>query len=148
MFSLAIYCLTTSNLPWFMDLTFLILFFKESDFTSITSHIHKPALFLLLLWLFILSGAICPFFSSNVFGTYHLGEFLFQYHIFLPFPTVHGVLRARLLKWFTIPFSKYQVLSELSNMTHPSWVALHCMAHSFIELDKTVVHVISLVSFL
>ena len=23
----------------------------------------------------------------------------------------------------------------------PSWVALHCMAHSFIELDKSVVHV-------
>ena len=28
-------------------------------------------------------------------------------------------------------------------MTHPSWVALHGMAHSFIELDKAVVHVIS-----
>ena len=33
-------------------------------------------------------------------------------------------------------------------MTHPSWVALHSMAHSFIELDKAVVHVIRLVSFL
>ena len=32
-------------------------------------------------------------------------------------------------------------------MTCPSWVALHGMAHSFIELDKAVVHVISLVSF-
>ena len=40
------------------------------------------------------------------------------------------------------------VLSELSTMTHPFWVALHSMAHSFIELDKAVVHVISLVSFL
>ena len=39
-------------------------------------------------------------------------------------------------------------ISELSTMTHPSWVALHSMAHSFIELDKTVVHVISLISFL
>ena len=39
------------------------------------------------------------------------------------------------------------VLSELSTMTHPSWVALHGMAHSFIELDKAVVHVIRLVSF-
>ena len=28
-------------------------------------------------------------------------------------------------------------------MTHLSWVALHGMAHSFIELDKAVVHVIS-----
>ena len=33
-------------------------------------------------------------------------------------------------------------------MTHLSWVALQDMAHSFIELDKAVVHVISLVSFL
>ena len=29
-----------------------------------------------------------------------------------------------------------------------SWMALHGMAHSFIELDKAVVHVIRLVSFL
>ena len=34
------------------------------------------------------------------------------------------------------------ILSELSTMTHPSWVARHGMAHSFIELDKAVVHVI------
>ena len=40
------------------------------------------------------------------------------------------------------------VLSELSTMIHPCWVALHGTAHSFIELDKAVVHVISLVSFL
>ena len=37
------------------------------------------------------------------------------------------------------------VLSELSTMTHLSWVALYCMAHSSTELDKTVTHVISLV---
>ena len=33
------------------------------------------------------------------------------------------------------------VLSEPSTMTHPSWVALHSIAHSFIELDKAVIHV-------
>ena len=38
------------------------------------------------------------------------------------------------------------VLSELSTMMHPSWLALHGMAHSFIELDKAVVHVVSLIS--
>ena len=46
-----------------------------------------------------------------------------------------------LLQWTTF-------FSELSTMTHLSWVALHGMAHSFIELDKAVVHVIRLVSFL
>ena len=52
------------------------------------------------------------------------------------------------MKWFAIPFSNGPVLSELSTMTHPSWVALHGMAHSFIELDKAVVHMMRLVSFL
>ena len=33
-------------------------------------------------------------------------------------------------------------------MTSLFWVALDGMAHSFIELDKAVVHVINLVSFL
>ena len=32
-------------------------------------------------------------------------------------------------------------------MSRPSWVALHNMAYSFIELDKAIVHVISLISF-
>ena len=41
-----------------------------------------------------------------------------------------------------------RVLSELSTMTCLSLVALHGMAHSFIELDNAVVHVIRLVSFL
>ena len=41
-----------------------------------------------------------------------------------------------------------QVLSELFTMTRLSWVALDGMAHSFIELDKAVARVISLVSFL
>ena len=40
------------------------------------------------------------------------------------------------------------VLSDLSTMTHLSCVALLCMAHSFIDLDKAVFHVIRLVSFL
>ena len=55
---------------------------------------------------------------------------------------------ARRWKKFAIPSLVDQVLSELSTMTHPSWVALNGMAHSFIELDKALVHVISLVSFL
>ena len=45
--------------------------------------------------------------------------------------------------WSGLPFPSPvdQVLSELSTMTCPSWLALHGMAHSFIELDKAVVHV-------
>ena len=52
--------------------------------------------------------------------------------------------------WSGLPFPSPvdQILSELSTVTHLSWVVLHGMAHSFIELDKAVIHVISLVSFL
>ena len=79
----------------------------------------------------------------------------------MPFHTVHGVLKARILKWFAIPvsaaaakslpscpFSSGPCLSKLCTMTRLSWVALHGMADSFIELDKAVVHVTRLVSFL
>ena len=40
------------------------------------------------------------------------------------------------------------ISSDLSIMTHLSWVALHGMAYSFIELDKAVVPVIRLASCL
>ena len=52
--------------------------------------------------------------------------------------------------WNGLPFPSPvdHVLSELSTMTRLSWVALHGMAYGFIELDKAVVHVISLISFL
>ena len=80
-------------------------------------------------------------------GTYQPGEFIFQCPIFLPFHTVHGVLKARILKWFAIAFTSGPHF--VGTLHHgPSWVALHGMAHSFIELDKAVVHVISLISFL
>ena len=32
------------------------------------------------------------------------GKFIFQCHILLPFHTIHRVLKARRLKWFSIPF--------------------------------------------
>ena len=54
--------------------------------------------------------------------------------------------------WSGMPFPSPSlvdhILSERSTMTPPSWVALHGMAHSFIELNKVVVHVIGLISFL
>ena len=52
--------------------------------------------------------------------------------------------------WSGLPFSSLvdHILSELSTVTHSSWVALHSMAHCFIESDKAVIHVLNLVSFL
>ena len=54
---------------------------------------------------FILSGVISPLISSSILGTYRPGEFIFQCPVFLPFHTFNGVLKARILKWFAIPFS-------------------------------------------
>ena len=73
-----------------------------SDFTCITSHIHNWALFSLWLSLFILSGAVSLLFSSNFSGTYWPGEFIFWCHTILPFHTIYGVLRARILKYPTV----------------------------------------------
>ena len=52
--------------------------------------------------------------------------------------------------WSGLPFPSPMdhILWEFSTMICLSWVALHGMAHSFIKLDKAVVHVISLISSL
>ena len=118
------------------------------DFTSITSHVHNRVLFFIWLHLFIASGVISPLFSSSILDTHGPGEIISQCPIFLPFHTVHGILKPRRLKWFAFPSPVDHVFSELFTMTRPSWVALHGMTHSFLELDKAVVHVIRLVSFL
>ena len=70
-----------------------------------TLECHSRVLFLLWLRPFILSGVISPLISGIILGTYRPGEFMFQCPIFLPFHTFHGVLKARILKWFAIPVS-------------------------------------------
>ena len=89
------------------------------DFISVTSHIHIWALFSLWLHLIILSGVISLLVS--ILGTYQPGEFLLQCHIFLPFHAVHGVLKARILKRFAIPFSSGQRFVRTLHHTRLSW---------------------------
>ena len=142
MFTLAIYCLHFQfalihgpNFPG----SYAILLFTASDFTSITSHIHNWVLFLLWLRLFILSGVSSPLISSSILGTYQPGKFIFQCPIFLPFHTVHGFSRQEYWSALSFPSPVDHILSELSTMTHTSWVALQGMGHSFIELDKAAI---------
>ena len=40
-------------------------------------------------------------------------------HIFFPFLTVHGVLKARILKWFSIPFSSGPHFVKTFQPSHP-----------------------------
>ena len=45
-------------------------------------------------------------------------ELIFQCPAFFPFHTVHGVLKAKILKWFAIPFSSgpHSVISRASKV--------------------------------
>ena len=85
--------------------SYAMLLFTASNLASITSPTHNWVLFLLWLLSCILCGVISPLTSSSILGTYQPGEFIFQCPNFLPFHTVHRVLKARILKWFAIPFS-------------------------------------------
>ena len=121
--------------PWIKA----ILLFTALDLASIISHIHNWILFLLWPHPFILSGVISPLISSSILGTCRPGEFLFQYPIILPFYTVHGVLKARVLKWFAIPFSSgpHSVRPPPPWPVHLGWP--HTAWLGFTELDTTVV---------
>ena len=110
MLSLAISCLTTSSLPWLMNLTFQVPKQYCSLFhwtlPSRPDNIHNWASFPLWLILFILEISNCPpLFPSSILDTSWPGVLISQCCIFLPFQTVHGVLKTRILKWFAIPFS-------------------------------------------
>ena len=152
-FTLAISCLTTSNLPWFMDLTFQLPM-RYCSLRHWTLLLLSPVTSTTGCYFcfgsnpFILSGVISSLISSSILGNYRPGEFIFQYPIFLSFHMVHGVLKQAY--WSDLPFPSPvdHVWTELSTMTCLSWVALYSMVPSFIELDKAVVCIISLISFL
>ena len=143
MFTLASSCSTTSNLPWFMDLTFQIpiqycflhhwtLF--PSPVTSTTGHCFSfGSVSSFFLELFLHSSLAAYGAPTNLgSSSFCVLFFAFSYcswgsqgkNTGLPFPS---------------PVD--HVWSELSTMARLSWVVLHSMAHSFIELDKAVVHV-------
>ena len=106
-FTLSISCLTTSNLPLFMDLTFQVPMqycsLQHRNLASITSHIHNWVLFFLWFYPFILSGIISPLISSSILSTYRPGSFIFQCPIFLPFHTgisLEGMMLKLKLQYF------------------------------------------------
>ena len=113
--------------------SYAILLSTASDLLPSPVTSTTGVLFLLRLCLFILHGVFSPLISHSILDTYQPGEFIFQCPIFLPFYAAHGILKARILKWFAFPSPVDHVLSELSIMTCPSWVALHGMAHSFMS---------------
>ena len=150
MFTLHISCFTTSNLPWFMDQTFQVPMqhFSLKHRTLLLSTVTSTA-----------GGCFC--FGS--ISSFFLELFLHWFPVAYWAPTNQGSsslsvlsfafsygswgLKSRILKWFVIPFSSGPCF--VRTLHHDlSWVAQHSMIHGFIELDKDVVHVIILVSFL
>ena len=146
MFTLAISCLITFNLPWFMDLTFQVPMqhcslqhqtLLPSPVTSTAAccfcfgSISSFFLELFLQWSLVAYWA-CTDLGSSSFSVLTFCLFI----LFMEF--------SRQEYWSGLPFPSPvdHVLSELCIMTHPSLVALHGMPHGFIELDKAVVHVI------
>ena len=86
---------------------------------------------------------------SDNLPNYHIWRIAFVYILIdCLFTVFMGFSKHEYLSGLPFPSPVDHVLSELSTMTCLSWVALHGMAHSLTELDKTVVHVINLVSFL
>ena len=139
MYTLGISCLTISNLPWLMDLTFQVPMqycslqhwtLLPSPVTSTTGcyfclgSVSSFFLGLLLHWSPVAYGATTDLRSSS-FSVLSFCLFI----VFLEF--------SRQEYWSGLLFLSPvdHILSELSTMTHPSSVALHGTAHSFIELD-------------
>ena len=144
MLTLAISSLSPSNLPWFMDLTSQVplqycslqhqsLF--PSPVTSTTGRCFR-----FFLELFLHSSPVA-YWAPTDLGVRLSVSYLFAFLYCL------WVFKA---KWFAIPFSSgpLEFCQNYPPWSRPSCVALQGMAHSFIELDKAVIHVISLVSFL
>ena len=151
MFTLAISCLTISNLPWFMDLIFQVpmWYYSLQHQTLFLSPVTSTTGYCFCF------GSVSSFFLElflhwspvAYWAPTNLGSSSFNVLSFCLFILFMGFSRQY---WSGLPFSfpVDHILSELSTMIHSSWVILQGMAHSFTELDKTVVHVIRLVSFL
>ena len=152
MFTLAISCLTTSNLPWFMNLTFQVpvkycslqhqTVLSPSDTSTTGRCFDFGSVSSFLLELFLCSSPVAHWAPTD------LGSSSFSVLSFCLFILFIGFSRQEYWSGLPFPSPVDHGLSELSTMTCPSWVALQSMAHSLIELDKVVIDVIILVSFL
>ena len=152
MFILAIFCLTTSSLLWFVDLTFQLpmQYYSLQHWTLLLSPVTSTtgccfcfiSISSFFLDLFLHWSPVAYWAPTN------LGSSSFRVLSFCLFILFMGFSRQE--SWSGLPFPSPvdHVLSDLSTMTHLSWVALHGMAHGFVELNKAVIHMISLVSLL
>ena len=85
-------------------------------------------------------------FPCSILDTFRPWALIFGVRHFWAF--IQFIRFSQKVYWCGLPFPSPvdHVLSELSAMTHPSWVVLQSMAHNFIELckhlhhDKAIIH--------
>ena len=104
-----------------------------------------------------LTGLISLLFKelSRVFSNTTIWKYQFQHSAFFtvqlfatPWTVAHQASLSFTISWSLLKFMSTElVLSELSTVTCPSWVALHGMAHSFIELSKPLYHDEAVISY-
>ena len=145
-------CLITSNLPWFMDLTFQVpmQYFSVQHRTLLPSPVtsttgccfHFGSVSPSFLELFLQSSPVAYWAPINLVNS------SFNVVSFCLFILFMGFSRQEYWSGLLFPSPVDHVLLEVSIMTHLSWEALHGRPPSFIESDKAVIHVIRLVSFL
>ena len=115
--------------------SFEILLFTALDFTFITSHIHN--------WWCFCFGSVSSFLlelflhsSPVVYRVPTDPESSFSVVFFCLFIQFMGFSSQEYWNGLPFPSPVDRILSELSTKTDPSWVALHGMAHSFIEFHN------------
>ena len=151
MFTLPVSCWLTSNLPWFMDLTF-----------QVHMQYHSLQHWILLASAVTSTAGCCFYFGSAssfflelflhrcpvaYWAPTNLGSSSFHVLSFCLFILFMRFARQKYGSGLPFPSPEDHILSELYTMTRPSWVALHSMAHGFIAWDKAVVLMISSISF-
>ena len=142
-FTLAISCLATSNLPWFMDLTSQVpvqYYCSLQHRTLLLSPVTSTAGYCFCF------GSIPSFFlelflhwSPVAYWTpTDLGSSSFSILSFCLFILFMGFSRQEYWSGLPFPSPMDHILSDLSTVTRLSWVAPRAWL-SFIELDKAVV---------
>ena len=140
MFTLDISCLTTSNLPRFMDLTSQVL----TQYCSLEHQTLLPSPVTYATGWCFRFGSVSSFFlelflhSSPVAyrAPIDLGSSSFSVYHFA-FHTVYGILKARMLKWFVIPLSSGPCF--VRTLHHDPPILGGPTRHGFIELDKAMI---------
>ena len=146
-FTLAISFLTTSSIPWSTDLTFQVpmqycslqhqtlLSLPVTSTAGSCFHFGSASSF--LLELFLCSSPVA-YWAPTGWGSSSFNVIIIIIIIII-FAFSYCSWGSQGKNTLPFPSPVDHILSELSAMTHTSWVALHSMAHSFTELDKAVV---------